>query len=143
MSLIWKWQAHLGDAVDSSDAGKAFVKAHNIPEGTTVAQFLEAAFQNPVSEAEWKGFLASQPWFEGHYLANIAPMLEANGVKLATYALTWNPSPESATRPAITNRTVPWFLNQLLVPGMAYSPDKSRLPENYELFDDYVKLQNR
>jgi hypothetical protein len=141
MSLIWKWRAHLPDPVDISDAGKTFAKKYDIPPGTTVAQFFNAAFQHPVPEAEWQAFLASQPWFEGHYLANMAALLQDNGVKLATYALTWNPHPGEAPFHTITEHTAPWFLNQLLVPGLAYSPDKGRLPENYELFDDYVKLQ--
>jgi hypothetical protein len=141
MSLIWKWQAHLPDPVDANDAGKAFAKSYAIPPGTTVAQFFNAAFQHPVPEAEWQAFLASQPWFEGRYLANMAPLLQENGVKLATYALTWNPHPGEVPFHPITEHTAPWFLNQLLVPGLAYAPDKYRLPENYELFDDYVKLQ--
>jgi hypothetical protein len=69
-------------------------------------------------------------------------MMQAHGVKIATYALTWNPKPQDASdHRSITLKTVPWFLNQLLVPGMAFVPGESRLPENYELFSDYVGYQ--
>jgi hypothetical protein len=142
MSLVWKWQAHVGDEIRASREGAAFCKKYGLPAGTTVAQFLTAAFQKPVKEEEWQSFLASQDWFEGHYLANIVPMLQANGVKVVTYALTWNPRPQDVPKPQpITTTTAPWFLNQLLVPGMAFVPDGSRLPENNDLFADYVRYQ--
>lgn len=143
MSLIWKWQAHVGDEIGTSRAGVDFCTKYGLPARTTVAEFLTAAFRQPVKEEEWQEFLASQNWFEGHYLANIAPMLQASGVKIATYALTWNPRPQEAPEPQpITPTTAPWFLNQLLVPGMAFVPGGNRLPENYELFSDYVRYQS-
>ena len=89
---------------------------------------------------EWHQFLASQPWFDGHYLAHVIPLMQASGVKIATYALTWIPEPVPNPKP-VTKNTTPWFLNPLLVPGMAYVPDSTRLPENYELFADYVNYQ--
>jgi hypothetical protein len=143
MSLIWKWKAHVGDEIGTSRAGVDFCTKYGLPARTTVAEFLTAAFRQPVKEEEWQEFLASQNWFEGHYLANIVPMLQANGVKIATYALTWNPRPQDAPEPQpITPATAPWFLNQLLVPGMAFVPGGNRLPENYELFSDYVRYQS-
>jgi hypothetical protein len=143
MSLIWKWQKHMGDSIGNSSAGTDFCSKYGLTGQTTVAEFLNDAFQRPVPEAEWQEFLASQAWFEGHYLANLIPLLQANGVKVATYALTWNPEPQDVTdRRPITTKTVPWFLNQLLVPGMAFVPGNKRLPENYELFSDYVHYQS-
>jgi hypothetical protein len=70
-------------------------------------------------------------------------MMQAHGVKLMTYALTWNPTPQATSdqRP-VTPKTVPWFLNQLLVPGMAFVSGENRLPENYELFSHYVRYQS-
>lgn len=110
------------------------------PPGITVAQFLTDVFEHPVPVQEWHQFLASQPWFDGHYLAQVAPLLQANGVKVATYGLTWNPEVVPNPQP-VTANTTPWFLNPLLFPGMAYVPDSTRLPENYELFGDYVNYQ--
>jgi hypothetical protein len=70
------------------------------------------------------------------------PLLQTNGVRIATYALTWNPHPEQAgAPPPVTEKTTPWFLNQLLVPGMAYVSGGTRLPETYGLFQDYVSTQ--
>ena len=143
MSLIWKWQKHLEDSIGASLAGVDFCKKYGLIEHTTVAEFLNAAFQRPVTESEWQDFLASQVWFEGHYLANLVPMMQSKGVKIATYALTWNPNPQDAPeRMPITPKTAPWFLNQLLVPGMAVVPGANRLPENYGLFSDYVRYQS-
>lgn len=143
MSLVWKWKKHMGDSIGASRAGADFCRKYGLMGQTTVAGFLNAAFQHPVPEAEWRDFLASQAWFEGHYLAKLVPMMQAHGVKVATYALTWNPKPQDLSdhRP-ITLKTVPWFLNQLLVPGMAFVPGENRLPENYELFSDYVRYQS-
>lgn len=143
MSLVWKWQKHMGDSIGANPAGEDFCKKYSLTVQTTVAEFLNAAFQRPVPETEWQNFLASQPWFEGHYLANLVPMMQENGVKLATYALTWNPKPQDASdRKPITTKSVPWFLNQLLVPGMAFVPGENRLPENYGFFSDYVRYQS-
>jgi hypothetical protein len=142
MSLVFEWKAHLGDRIGASGNGRAFAARHALSPGMTVAQFLTACFQRPVPEEEWHQFLASQPWFEGHYLANVVPLLEANGVRIATYAVTWNPHPGQAPAPEpVTPKTTPWFLNQLLVPGLAYVPESVRLPENYELFADYASYQ--
>ena len=141
MSLVWKWKQHMEDRIAASHAGAEFCKKYGLQDRTTVAEFLNAAFQRPVPEAEWQEFLASQPWFEGHYLAELVPLMQSHGVKIATYALTWNPNPAEADHRPITTQTVPWFLNQLLVPGMAAVSGGNRLPENYELFSDYVHYQ--
>lgn len=143
MSLVWKWQKHMKDSIGASRAGADFCRKYGLTAQMTVAEFLNAAFQRAVPEAEWQDFLASQAWFEGHYLANLVPMMQAHGVKVATYALTWNPKPQDASdHKPITTKTVPWFLNQLLVPGMAFVPGGNRLPENYGLFSDYVRYQS-
>lgn len=143
MSLVWKWQAHMGDSIGATQAGGDFCKKYGLKNQMTVAEFLNSAFQRPVREVEWQEFLASQAWFEGHYLANLVPLMQAHGVKVATYALTLNPELRNVSdHKPITLQTVPWFLNQLLVPGMAFVPVENRLPENYELYSDYVRYQS-
>lgn len=141
-SLIFQWQAHLEDNVDRTEKGREFSNAYGLQPGITVAQFLTQVFERPVPVREWHEFLASQPWFDGHYLAEIIPLLQENGVKVATYALTWNPKAVHHSRP-VTSETTPWFLNPLLVPGIAFVPESSRLPENYELFSDYTRYQQQ
>jgi hypothetical protein len=144
MSLVFQWRAHLGDKIGASGGGRAFAVRHSLSPAMTVAQFLTACFKRPVPEEEWQQFLASQPWFEGHYLANVTPLLQANGVRIATYAATWNPRPgQTSVVEPITPKTTPWFLNPLLVPGLAYVPGAGRLPENYQLFADYVSYQDQ
>ncbi len=113
MSLIFKWQAHVGDRVAVSKSGRAFADRYSLPPGMTVAGFLTECFQRPVREDEWQEFLASQPWFEGHYLANVIPMLRANGVQIVTYPLTWNPEPGQAPAVGlITPKRYPGSLNR-------------------------------
>jgi len=142
LSLVLEWKAHLGDRIGGSGSGRTFAASYSLSPGMTVAQFLTACFQHPVPAEEWHQFLASQPWFTGHYLADVIPLLEENGVRIGTYALTWNPNPSQASAPAhVTPTTTPWFLNPLLVPGLAYVPETARLPENYELFADYANYQ--
>lgn len=142
MSLVWKWKAHLMDKVAAQPAGQAFVQQYSLPSTLTVAQFANLAYAHPVPESEWKQFMASQSWFDGHYLAQLMPLLQANGVKIALYALTLDPNPSRAHQPRpITDKTVPWFFNQLLMPGMAIVSNSTRFAENYELFDDYVHYQ--
>jgi hypothetical protein len=144
MSLVFKWKQHLGDRMDDSEAGRVFAQQHSIRPGTLVAEFLNDCYQRPVPEQEWQQFLASQQWFEPHYLAHLIPMLQSNGARIATYALTWNPHPDQAAgRATVSVGSVPWFLNQLLVPGMADVPGANRLPENYGFFADYVKYQHQ
>lgn len=143
-SLVWRWKQHLGDKVASGPEGKAFAKNHGIPDGTTVADFLNQAFAHPVDEATWQEFLKSQSWFDPQYLDEIGPIMRANGVHVATYALTLDPLPQNGgpLKPRhITEDTTPWFLNDLLIPGLATSPDPSREPQNYGLFRSYLAWQ--
>lgn len=143
-SLVWRWKQHLDDNIASSPAGAAFAKTHGLPEGTTVADFLTQTFAHPVDEATWQEFLKSQPWFVPDYLDEVGAMMRANGVRVATYALTLDPLPlnRRQMRPRhITDTTVPWFLNDLLVPGLAISPDPNREPQNYGFFRSYLAWQ--
>lgn len=140
-SLVFQWKAHLDDKVGSTARGREFSKTYGLEPRMTVAQFLTEVFERPVRVREWHDFLASQPWFDGHYLAQIIPRLQANGVKIATYALTWNPEPV-AHRRIVSKETIPWFLNPLFVPGMAYELGAARLPENFQLFKDYLDYQD-
>lgn len=137
-SLVWKWQRHLGDALAANADGVNFAKTYNVPPGSTVAQFIASAFEHPVPEAEWQAFLLSQPWFEPHYLSDVAERMQRNGVRIATYGLTWNPKPVSHS---VSMTGTPWYLNQLLVPGMAVSPNRARLAENAGFFADFVQYQ--
>ena len=142
-SLVWKWKAHILDPIGATDAGKQFAQKYGISPKATVLEFSNDAFAHPIPEAEWQAFLASQPWFEPHYLTSIARLMRANGIVLATYAFTLNPliTPQMPPRHLRDNED-PWYLNQLFIPGLALSPDPKRAPENYGMFDDFVSLQH-
>lgn len=143
-SLVFAWKEHLADEIGSGAAGKDFAKQYGISPKLSVADFCNQAFENPVLEQEWHDFLKSQPWFDGHYLDEIGPIMSANGVAVATYALTLNPLKDAGSRPFhVTPDMTPWFLNDLLIPGLAVSPEPTRAPENYELFDSYVRWQEQ
>ena len=143
-SLVWKWKAHLEDRVAATRAGGRFAHRYGLPSGMTVAEFLNDTFQSPVPQAEWNGFLTSQPWFEPDYLKRIAPELQANGVVVATYAFTLNPFRRPGGRIRQVNAsTTPWFLNDLFVPTLVSAPSSRRAAVNYGMFNCFVQYQLR
>jgi hypothetical protein len=139
-SLVWKRKRHLEDPIGASGAGAAFASQHGLSPRMTVREFCNQAFAQPVPEAEWQAFLSSQPWFEPAYLDAIGPMMEQHGVSLATYAFTTDPLPGRRPMKVALGAT-PWFLNDLLVPGLAYVPGGRRAPENYGFFSSFVRWQ--
>jgi hypothetical protein len=143
-SLVWKWQQHLGDAIGNSAAGKTFAEKFGISRNTSVVEFCNQSYAHPVPEAEWQAFLSSQSWFEPHYLKEMATLMSANGIVLATYAFTLNPLRTPAMPPRHVGETeAPWYLNQVFVPGLAYVPHSDRAPENYGMFEDFISLQQK
>jgi hypothetical protein len=141
-SLVFAWKEHLADEIGSGAAGKDFAKQYGVSPHLSVADFCNHSFENPVSEQEWHDFLKSQPWFDGHYLDEIGALMSADGVTVATYAFTLNPVEDAGAKPFhVAPDKAPWFLNDILIPGLAVSPDPTRAPENYELFDSYVRWQ--
>ena len=139
-SLVWKWKRHFEDAIGASGAGAAFAAQHGLSPQMTVREFCNQAFDRPVPEAEWQAFLASQPWFEPGYLNAIGRMMEQHEVSLATYAFTTDPLPDARPMQIRVGAT-PWFLNNLLVPGLAVAPGGARAPENYRFFASFVRWQ--
>jgi hypothetical protein len=141
-SLIWKWKSHFEDAIGASASGAAFASQHGLSPQMTVREFCDQAFAQPVPQAEWQAFLASQSWFEPGYLDAIGPMMERYGLSVATYGFTTDPLPGA---PAPTKQLAPggtpWFINNLLIPGLAYVPNGKRAPENDGFFTSFVKWQ--
>lgn len=137
-SLVWKWKAHLGDEIGSSEKGQKFAKRYELDPEMTVAEYSTQAFSKPVSETEWQDFLKSQPWFEPYYLDIMGRLMENHGVEVATYAFTQ--SPETNNPWKITENSTPWFIQQLLMPRVAYS-DSDRTATNYGMFDSFVRWQ--
>jgi hypothetical protein len=142
-SLVWKWKQSLGDKIGASEAGRSFAQQFSLPPEMTVAEFCDHDFDKPVSEAEWQAFLRSQPWFDANYLNEIGPLMSANGVAVATYALTLDPAQGDHGHIHVTTDTTPWFFNDVLIPGLAISPDPKRAPENYGFFQSYVAWQEK
>ncbi len=141
-SLIFLWQAHFEDAIGASTAGATFATQYGLSPQMTVNEFCSQAFAQPVPQAEWWAFLASQSWFEPHYLDVIGPMMERYGLSVATYALTNDPLPGAPVPTAqLTSTGLPWFLNNLLIPGLAIAPSANRAAENYGFFASFVKWQ--
>ncbi len=141
-SLIFLWQAHFDDAIGASVSGAAFASRYGLSPQMTVREFCTQAFAQPVPQAEWWAFLASQSWFEPNYLDVIGPMMEQSGLSVATYALTNDPLPGAPAPTAqLAAGGTPWFLNNLLIPGLATAPSKNQAPENYGFFTSFVKWQ--
>ena len=141
-SLIWKWKAHLLDPVAATPAGQAFLHLYNLPAGITVSEFLTDAFRQRVPQDEWNSFIASQAWYQPHYLQWIAPRLAANGVVVATYAFTLNPlNSQMHLRHPVSSSTTPWFLNDLFVPTLVLAPASGGAAVNDGMFDSYLRYQ--
>jgi hypothetical protein len=141
-SLVFLWQAHFGDAIGASSDGAAFATQYGLSPQMTVREFCSQAFAQPVPQAEWWAFLASQSWFEPNYLDVIGPMMEQSGVSVATYALTNDPLPDAPVPTAqLAAGGTPWFINNLLIPGLAVAPNGNQAPENYGFFASFVKWQ--
>ena len=139
-SLVWKWKQHFEDAIGASRSGAAFATQHGLSPQMTVREFCNQAFARPVPEAEWRTFLASQPWFEPGYLDAIGTMMQQHGLSVATYAFTTDPRPKAPPM-QVGHGATPWFLNNLLIPGLAYVPGGGRAPENYGFFASFDKWQ--
>lgn len=141
-SLIFLWQAHFGDAIGASAAGAAFASQYGLSPQMTVREFCIQAFAEPVPQAEWWAFLASQSWFEPNYLDAIGAMMTQHGLSVATYALTNDPLPGAPAPTAqLAPDGTPWFINNLLIPGLADAPGGQQTPENYGFFTSFVKWQ--
>lgn len=142
-SLVWKWKAHVEDRIAATPAGVSFARQYSLPPDITVAEFLTDVFRSPVPQAEWNGFLSSQPWFEPNYLERIAPELQANGVVVATYAFTLDPFTKGGRDRRVDANTAPWFLNDLFVPTLVKAPSLRSAAVNYGMFDCFVQYQMR
>jgi hypothetical protein len=141
-SLIFLWQAHFGDAIGTSSAGAAFASQYGLSPQMTVRDFCAQAFAQPVPQAEWWAFLASQSWFEPNYLDVIGHIMQQYGLSVATYALTNDPLPDAPAPTAqLAPGALPWFINNLLIPGIAYVPSGKQAPENYGFFTSFLKWQ--
>lgn len=141
-SLIWKWQSHFEDAIGASAAGAAFAGQHGLSPQMTVREFCARSFAQPVPQAGWQAFLASQAWFEPRYLDVIGPMMGQYGLSIATYGFTNDPLPDAPAPTAqLAPGGTPWFINNLLIPGLAYVPSRTQAPENYGFFTSFVKWQ--
>lgn len=143
-SLVWKWKRHLPEEIGASTAGKAFAREYSLSPTMTVAEYCNQAFAHPVPEQEWHAFLASQPWFVSDYLDRMASAMQQNGIVVATYAFTLDPNfAQRPDRRHVTASVNPWYLNQLLIPGLADVPNNSRVATNYGFFTSFVNWQER
>lgn len=136
-SLIWKWKAHLGQALGATEKGKAFAGQYHYDPSMSVAEYATRAFSHPVGEGEWHDFMKSQTWFEPRYLDVMGRVMENHGVVVATYAFTQNPDTDEAW--TITEQSTPWFIQQLFIPRVAVA--KNRTATNYGLFESFVRWQ--
>lgn len=137
-SLVWRYKAHLGDALDASKAGRDFARAQSLPDTTTVLDFINSAMRKRVPEATWQAFLNSQPWYDPGFLRKSAALMERHGVVLATYAFLSESS--GAIRPLREGDT-PWRLNPIFAERFAVSSDPARPAVNPDFFRAFLERQ--
>ncbi len=137
-SMVWAYKAHLGDRLDSSEAGRAFADRHSLAGSTTVREYLNRCLAQPVSEVVWQEFLHSQSWFDPDFLRTTGNLMEQHGVIVATYAFSQHSS--GGNRPLRENST-PWMLNPIFIPNVALPGDPRQAAVNIDWFAEYVRRQ--
>lgn len=137
-SLVWNYQAHLEDRMDSSAAGAALLKQYNLEPAATVREFINHCMAQPVSEAEWMSFLNAQSWLDPQFLEHSCDLMERHGVVVATYAFSQH---GSGGRARLQPGGTPWVLNPIYIPLVATSAKTNQVAVNRLWFDEYVRRQ--
>jgi hypothetical protein len=137
-SLIWTYQAHLEDRLDSTSAGASLLKQYNLEPDITVREFINHCMTQPVSEKDWTSFLSAQSWLDPKFLEHSCELMENHGVIVATYAFSQH---GSGGRARLQPGGTPWVLNPIFIPLVATSSKTNEMAVNRFWFDEYVRRQ--
>ncbi|MCX7016273.1 MAG: hypothetical protein NTW86_27575 [Candidatus Sumerlaeota bacterium] len=142
-SLVWRYKAALKQPIGASDKGRAFAEAHGLAPSMKVLDYLNHIVASPISQEEWRAFLASQPWYVPDYLSKMADIMREHGVSVAAYSFSQGTEQMVARkeRIKISADQPPYGLNPLFVRLFCKPPAPGVAPVNAWVFDDYVRLQ--
>jgi hypothetical protein len=141
-SLVWAFQDSLEETLGAGKAGEAFARAYQRNPRETVGDYLNAAAENPIPEAELHAFLRSRTWFDPRFLEESCRMMERAGVTLATYAYLQESSGLENPRRKLSSRAgqPPWRLNAIFQERHARRPD-GQPARNLGYYDTFVEWQ--
>jgi hypothetical protein len=141
-SLVWAFQNSLEEPLGAGEAGGEFARVYQRDPQKTVGDYLNAAAEQPVSEAELHAFLASRTWFNPRFLEESCRMMERAGVTLATYAYLQESSGLENPKRKLSPRAgqPPWRLNAVFQERHARRPDGQRA-RNLGYYDTFVNWQ--
>ena len=129
-SLVWCWKAHMGDVAASAPHHP------DLPAGARVHEVLDAAIRAPVSAAQWRGFLAREPWYAARagFLRDAVRLYRGTGhLAVATYP--YCPMRERA-RP-LGPDGVPWLLNGVYAPSTVRREPGAPRPEGFPWAEEF------
>lgn len=83
-SPVMRYERFTDVPIDCSDAGKRFAERYDVPSGTTAAEYLDAATDDPVPRDELRDFMAAMPWYNVDHVADAYEVFDDHDVTLAT-----------------------------------------------------------
>jgi len=142
-SLVWRHKAALKQPIGKSEEGRAFAVAHDLDPQMKVIDYMNACAAEPVDEAVWRDFLASQQWYMPDYLGKVAQIMRERGVTVSTYAFSQGTADtvESRRGRKIPADKPPYVLNFLFARLFCKPPKPGVAPVSRWVFDDYLRLQ--
>jgi hypothetical protein len=134
-SLIQQYRAHLEDPLD-----EGFARSQGRSSERTVRDHINHCIAHPVSEAEWNDFIRSLPWIDPDFLRRACALMDAYGVRTATYAFSQK---SSAGRRPLNRDDTPWLLNPFFIVCTARANKPGRAPVYIPWFEEYLRRQPR
>jgi len=108
-SMVWKYRAALKHPIGRFAKGKAFAKKYNRDPETSVREFINLMVDQPVTQTEWNDFLRSQYWYDKDFIDKACEIMDAYGVRYATYAFQQGSSGPGKLGPDSN----PWIVNPI------------------------------
>lgn len=84
-SPVMRYERYKNEPIDRSDAGRRFAAEYDVPAGTTVVEYLDAATEDPVSRAELRDFMDAMPWYNTDHLADMCDLFDEYDVRVGTF----------------------------------------------------------
>jgi hypothetical protein len=133
-SMVWKYRAALKHPIGRFVKGKAFAEKYDRDPETTVRDFINLTIDQPVTQTEWNDFLRSQYWYDKDFLDKACEIMDAYGVRYATYAFQQGSSGPGKLGPDSN----PWILNPLYSQVTA-AGENGKVAVNEDFMSSYGK----
>lgn len=132
-SMVWEYKANLEKPLNAWPSGAAFANLYGRASGLLVREYINLAITGGVAEVEWNAFLEAMPWYDTGFLGKACEVMQANGVRIATFAFQQNSSGGSVLQPGGN----PWILNPIFANRTATN-NLPPVPINQQFFNDYL-----